>query len=280
MADDQVRQFIEQATQSLQGGQIAQALELSEQAVLLNPDNADAHLLKAIALSQSNQPQAATDAFRRAIFLAPHNAKAQFNFAVHLYSRGYKEDALTAAQEAVSIDPTHSGARELAIRIESEAGLQPTATFPKDFPTPQSTAATPPPLGQFPPQNPGPATPFQTGYEARPVHTLKFVENLAGNWIRFGWALVVLQVGALLAMVVVALPQLTDFGPRSIQAISEQTSLLSAVWTILSLVSLLWVIFDLSDRRGNFIWLLPQILCGCTGCGFIVLPLYILAGRK
>ena len=71
MSQDQVKQFIDQASQSIQSGQFEGALQLIDQALALSPNDADAHILRGICLSQTGQPIAATDAFNRAITLDP-----------------------------------------------------------------------------------------------------------------------------------------------------------------------------------------------------------------
>ena len=43
---------------------------------------------------------------------------------------------------------------------------------------------------------------------------------------------------------------------------------------------LIWSIMDIIDRRGNFIWLIPNIICSCCAFGWITMPIYILAGRN
>lgn len=119
MSEEQVKQFIDQATQSLQGGNFEEALNLVEQAIALDERASEAHVLKGIALSQLSRPDDATAAFRNAIMHGPYNAKAYFNLAVHYYALGQEVQAEEMAREAVRIDPKHGGARELVSRIES-----------------------------------------------------------------------------------------------------------------------------------------------------------------
>src|SRR5688572_29672313 len=126
MAREQVQQFIEQATQSIQSGQFDGALQLIDQALALSPNEADAYILRGICLSQTGQPAAATEAFGKAIELDPNSAKARYNLAVHLYALGQKQEALKAARDASGLDPAHSGARQLITTLETElAGPSP-----------------------------------------------------------------------------------------------------------------------------------------------------------
>jgi hypothetical protein len=120
MSQEQAKQFIEEATQSLQNSQFDQALSLIDQAIALNEKDTEAHVLRGITLASLNQPQAAEEAFRKAILLAPYNAKAYYNLGVLKYSQGDKHEAMSMATEAVKIDGRHSGAKELITRIERE----------------------------------------------------------------------------------------------------------------------------------------------------------------
>lgn len=269
MADEQAKQFIEQATQSLQGGQFAQALELANQAVELAPENSEAHLLRAIALSQSNQPQAATDAFRQSISLNPEVAKTYFNFAVHLYSQGQKVEALSMANEAARLEPSHAGARDLILRIESESGLQAPST-PVQSGAPQTYAS---------PQESG----VRPGYEA-PEHSIKFVENMGGGWLTIAWVLSFIDLAVLAFSMLTVIPLFQKYqgDPTGMQAAMQHA--IPVGLTVISWVGkggmLGWLIVDMLDRRGNWLWVIPQVLCGFCGCGFITLPIYLLAGRK
>src|SRR5688572_28332388 len=118
MSEEQAKQFLDQATQSLQSGQFQQALELVDQSIALKGDDAEAHILRGIALSQTGQPDVATESFRKAISLSHNNPKAYYNLAVHLYSRGQKSESIEMAREAVRLDTKHAGARDLVTRIE------------------------------------------------------------------------------------------------------------------------------------------------------------------
>lgn len=120
MSEEQAKQFIEQATQSIQSGQYEQALPLIEQAAALTPTNSEIFVLQGICYSQLAQPDAATDSFRKAITLSPYNSKAYYNMAVHQYALGNKIEALEMARETASIDTKHTGARQMVARIEDE----------------------------------------------------------------------------------------------------------------------------------------------------------------
>ena len=299
MADEQARGFIEQATQSLQSGQFQQALELIEQAIAIDRNNSEAHILRGIALSQTNQPDLATSAFQQAILISP-NAKAYYNLAVHQYQLGQKQPALDAAREAVRVDPSHSGARELAGRIERELGLpQVTTARPDDVLQPESSSGEQS-------AGPGVAQPYGSPYGTQsadyyrqgyvpqegPIHSLKFVENMGKTWTTLGWAVV--GFGALYfafslymifgtGMMEQIQQAISNPGYRVQQQSGPLSILSNIMWVAMLIGSTTWMALDLADRRGNWLWLLPYIVCCCLTCSLMpwaVVAVYLLAGRK
>jgi tetratricopeptide (TPR) repeat protein len=317
MSQEQAKQFIEQATQSLQSGQHQQALELLDQAIEMAPNDSEAYVLRGIALAHSNQGQAATESFRRAITLSPYNAKAYYNLAVHQYAQGNKVEALEMAREAAKIDTRHGGARTLITQIENE--MLPQAPAAEKLPGspmdplsapreqgpeqgPQRPSAPPPgtgdPLGPRPPSGPyqppqptspppaGPypgGPPLRSGYET-PEHSLAFVKNMGGAWTAIGWFLAVANLMVLAGSLIVMWPVIQEAMANPQAAEQMQSSpgmmMINVLWLV-SLVGIVgWTIFDLIDRRGNFLWLLPNILCSCCLFGWIALPIYLLAGRN
>lgn len=310
MSEEQAKQFLEQATQSLQSGQFQQALDLAEQSLAMKETD-EAFILKGISLSQLGRPDEATQALRRAITLGPYNPKAYYNLAVHYYAQGQKNEALEMAREAVRIDSKHAGARDLVTRIEAESMPAQTVQAPRiDEPIPpagqetSSGQASPPMTGPIQPgpsaPGAGPNAPYQSppppggyyrpGYETSGVHSLQFVANMGKTWDTIAWVL----VAVLLAVTAVSLA--TNFGvmmeafsnPERARELSGMSGfgqggfqiMLSIVGLAARLGSLVWMILELSDRRGNWLWLLPYILCCCCGFDWLVLGIYLLAGRQ
>jgi hypothetical protein len=93
-------------------------------------------------------------------------------------------------------------------------------------------------------------------------------------------------VGFIVAVIIglAAFGQFDPNKPELFQAAMEKNSGLLWMSRIAGFGSLLgiviWSIMDLIDRRGNFIWLIPNVICSCCGFGWITLPIYILAGRN
>lgn len=274
---EQVSEFIKLATQAIQDGQAARALELVEQAISLDPNQADAHLLKGIALAQSNQPDAATAAFRQAIHLAPDSAKAYYNLATHQYQQGQRAEALAMSREALRIDPSHAAARNLVALLEQERA-EPT-------PSPGSPY-------QAAPVAPAPSPYLRTGYE-QPAHSIAWVEKLGGTWTLLAWLIVLVSAGTMALSVVLQMPLYQGIlenlnNPDAIQRLARESQEamggLGVLLQILSWGSILaifsWMVIDLVDRRGNWLWMIPFVLCTCCGLGWMVMPIYLVAGRK
>lgn len=301
MSQDQARQFVDQATQSIQSGQFDQALQLVEQALAIDPALVDAHILKGIGLSQTGQPDAATDSFQRAITLDPNSAKAQYNLAVHLYAQGRKTEALQAARAAANLDASHSTARQLISTIETELAGPSTVGMPNPndplAAPPQTPSvppiegpkpfAPPPPVGQVPP---GPQNPYMKEAYQGPIHSIPFVERLGQTWVYIGWGIAVISLSAFIFTLALYYPAISSWassGSSDPKALSDKLEHLQGV-TILQILSwtgilgiLTWSIMDLVDRRGNFIWLVPLVILSCCcGFGWLILPIYILAGRN
>src|SRR5690606_22605571 len=145
--------------------------------------NSEAYLIRGIALSQTGQPDAATDAFQESLRLNPSNPKGYFNLAVHYYQQGKKDLSLEATRQAMNLDPSHTGARELAARIEQELGLQtsPPVGSPNVGSQTQENPYTQNPYGQ----NPYGAEYKRSDseYYATQQNSIQFVENMGQNWV-------------------------------------------------------------------------------------------------
>jgi tetratricopeptide (TPR) repeat protein len=284
MAEYAGKEFLDQATQSLQGGHFQEALELVGNAIALSPDSADAYVLKGIAESQLNRPHEAIESFQKAIALDPKNAKAPYNLAVHYYGSGQKEEALAAARQAIEADPSHASARDLVMRIEAELNLAPP-------PVPGAPVESAPPVtpAAFTPV--GDAAGYRQGYES-PLHSLQWVENASKFWDTLGWTIALLTIAATVGIVAVgAQPyfQMINYIATHQNAQPVVPELFKSPWftvafwgsLLLDLASLVWMIFELIDRRGPWIWLLPYfVCCCCLGLQGAAMGAYLLFGRS
>jgi len=345
LSAEQAKQFLDQATQSLQGGQFEQALELAEQAIGLAPENSEAFVLKGIALSQLSRPDESTESFRHAIMLAPYNVKAYFNLAVHYYALGQKVPAEEMAREAVRIEPKHAGARDLLGRLEleklaatQEQNQRPVSPHdplagpgaqPPFGHTPRETPGAPPPQAQPPAQppvvsqpseaGPGPQPPdpipppsqapapppearpaapapsapppgyYRPGYQQPATHSLTFVENLGKAWDSAGWGLAVFStivgIVSLVRFSVLMAQYNWDIfalnkAQQNVLGMSGGDILLNLIFMFLLLMSFVWLMMELTDRRGNWLWLLPFIICCCCYGYGPVMMIYLWKGRE
>lgn len=317
MSQEQVKQFIEQATQSLQSSNFDQAIELLDQAIALDPRESDAFVYKGIALSQLNRPGEAVEAFRQAVMLSPYNAKAYFNLGVHAYAQGDKLLAEEMARETVRIDPKHGGARDMIAKIEAErqpaqasAPQAPYVGDPLSGPQP-GLGSDPMPPGQQPmgaptmseqPAQPGPQAPYgapqtptptgyyREGYDARSVSSIAFVRNMGKSWDTVGLSLSAASVLLFLISLGTSIPiyQKAFSDPQAFQqqnqnmfmAMQGGNMIVSIISMLVSVSLLTWMILDISDKRSNWLWMLPYFLCCCC-CGLpgVVSGIYIWKGR-
>lgn len=95
---------------ALQRGWHAIALAFIDQALIHNPDFADAHLNRANTLKAMGQPQEALMALDRVIELAPDYAEAWSNRGNLLKDLGRLDEALASYDQALQRDPTQADA--------------------------------------------------------------------------------------------------------------------------------------------------------------------------
>lgn len=304
MSEDLGKQFREEAIQSLQSGQAEQALELINQAIELNQHDSESHVLRGISLAQLQRTDEATEAFRNAIACGPSNPKAYFNLAVHQYSLGQKVEAETMAKEAIRLDPTHAGAKDLVGRIQRELNpnvVTPTGSVPSQPSNPADPLSAPQQPSEHPMTSPtqpnlgpGPAPGeyYRPGYNTQNVHSLQFVENMGSGWDMFGYILSVVNIVLTVVVLVAVMPVMMEAfnNPQAARAgggsmwmmagVSPIVNIMSWVNNIIRLITLVWMILELADRRGNWLWLLPFIICCCCGFPGVIIPLYIWKGRS
>lgn len=286
MADYAGKDFLDQATQSLQGGRYQQALEFAENALALAPDSAEAYLLRGIAQSQLSRPHDAVESLRKAMELDPASPKPPYNLAVHYYGAGEKMEALVAVRRAVELDPAHAAARDLLQRLESELNI---AAPPSPMGAGGVTGAEPPlnPVRIAPVRDAGQ---WRQGYLA-PVHSIRWIESIDSAWSLIGWLLAgsVLVITIFMCVTVGGdLARLfSDAMSNSNTSTAEPGFMHSALFTslfylglALKLGAIIWMMIELSDRRGPWLWILPFILCCCFGLEGVTMAIYLIWGRS
>ncbi len=261
---EQARQLIDQAETAIRANNPQYATELLRQSILYNGKDADAYILLGIALAQVGMPADSENALKRATHLAPESVKARYNLAVHQYSQGQVRAALNSARKATELDRSHEGSRKLAERIEQELGIG-------AGDQPQTTAAgNPSPAEQDPGRGADGGAPF--------------VDRVGQAWTPIAWFIVLLSaVGLVLTLTIVSPSLGQNVEPDAfVKGFSHdpRSFIASALAFTSMFFGIVWTAMDAINRKGNLLWLLPQVFCGCTGFTFIVLPVYLLVGRK
>ncbi|HEY3782506.1 MAG TPA: tetratricopeptide repeat protein [Fimbriimonadaceae bacterium] len=286
MSHEQARQFVNEAGEAIRKGQFQEALNSLERSIALDSSDSEAFVLQAVAYSHLQEPEKATESFRQAISLAPLNQKAYYNFAVHLYSLDKKEEALAMAKEAIRLDPHHGSSIELAQRIEKETGVAPSIAAPPQMAPPpeipsqqsQPDLSAPPQIGGY----------YRGGYYdyPQPVHSLRFVENMGKGWDWIGWGLAVAGIGGLIRAFTFLsrfnqiMQQMQSGGdPFAIQAQSGSLAA-SLFFDFVYLMIIVYMCFDIADRRENWLWMVPNALACCFGGNALILAVYLLFGRR
>jgi len=262
---EQARNLIDQAEIAIKANNPQYATELLRQSILYNGKDADAYILLGIALAQTSMPADAENAFKRATQIAPDSVKARYNLTVHQYSQGQVRAALNNARKASRMAPEHEGSRSLSLRIEQEMGLKPGEQ-------PKTTAAG----------NPSPVD-LATNEAEGAIPTIPFVERLGRAWIVVGVSISVLSLIGLLCVLMVTAPHWgQDLSPAIRDSLYGDPRMIPAkvLFIPTAILAIIWTGMDAVYRKGNLLWLLPQVFCGCTGFAWLMLPAYILFGRK
>lgn len=154
-----------QGIQALQSGHLAQAIDLLNQALRQNPNDALTATYLGIAHCRQKDFETGIPMLTQATQLQPANATFQYNLAVGLYQAGRKEEAKAAFERALAIDPHHAQAQAALTKLQTElANANPSQ--PTSVPPQQSPTASPPHyqaqwLGGSPPPQPYPQPPVQ-----------------------------------------------------------------------------------------------------------------------
>ncbi len=277
---EQSNEYMRLATEAYGAQNYTSALENVEQAILADGTNVSAWILKGILLAQTQRPSEATMAFEQAISVGPENAKAYYNFATHMHQQGNSSRALDLANMAVSLDPAMTSAQDL-VRLLSPSPMAPPQTSGEYSSSAGSPYASPPNFAQYP----------REGYQPAGNHAVPFVEKLGQKWIVIGYFIAIISLMYFVFSLAVAWPFLNEMfanfqDQAKMQAAAEKISSRTGgafgqlVGYILPVGAVAWMIIDLIDRRGNFLWLIPGICCACCGMHWAILPLYIVLARK
>lgn len=288
MPNEEAKSFLEQATTAVHSGQYEQALDLVERCLTLDPDNYEALLVRGIALSQTNQPEVATETFRRAIRIQPATAKGHYNLAVNLYGLGRKDQALEAVKKSLELDPSHESSHSLRQTLERDLGLLASPRVVKEAGDKVAEGGD---LSQYRPSNAWGDENYREGYDSDPndIHSIPFVQKLGQNWFWIGVVLAILPLVWMGIEIALAPQALRDAmagrqpSQSGMAGMSTVSMVMLAVRSLTALLGLGWMILDILDRRVSLVWLIPFTVCCCLTIGClpgVVLGIYLAAGRK
>lgn len=250
---------LQQATDKINAGQFAEALDLARNALVADPSNDEAKLIEAISLSQLGQTSAASESFAAAIRMVPGNAKARYNAGVHEHNIGNYALARQLLTETIQIEPGHTGASALLNRMPAAEQ----AAVPSNYPHPQA--------------------PYQ-----EPAG-MPFITNMGSKWTTLGWILGVAGLVMLGLSILNVLPYINEYmsamssGDQArIQAVGQKMSnpVLSIIGICVTILTIIYSVMDLIHRRGNFLWLIGLIPCACCFVGFPMQLIYMALGRR
>ncbi|MBI3565580.1 MAG: protein kinase [Elusimicrobia bacterium] len=114
----------------------AAALAAAESGLKVAPNSAALHDFKAFALNGLKDRRGALAAADRALELKRNDPVAYFNRAVALYGLGDRDGSLTALKSAAALDPKFLPALNEALRLPTDADLL--YLFPGDAPAPEA----------------------------------------------------------------------------------------------------------------------------------------------
>jgi len=116
----QLNQLIVQANESLSVGRYVTARGIAEEALAINPDNADAYVILGAAAWRAGEFNASTEALRKAIELDPKNFGGAIALARNLRSASLYEESLTVLAPIVAAESEGFSAKACAELADCE----------------------------------------------------------------------------------------------------------------------------------------------------------------
>ncbi len=102
----QARDELKRASETLERGDPAGAVDWARKAAASDPNSAEVHNALGLALGRARELPGAIESFRRAIALRPDFADANFNLGAALWYSGEKMKAAAALDEALRLNPS------------------------------------------------------------------------------------------------------------------------------------------------------------------------------
>ena len=103
----------------IQLGRVDEGIGHYEQALRIKPDNAEAHSNLGVALCQAGKVQEAIGHFDQALRIRPDDAELHYNMGLALSQVGKIEDAIGHYEQALRIKPDYAEARNALARLQA-----------------------------------------------------------------------------------------------------------------------------------------------------------------
>jgi tetratricopeptide (TPR) repeat protein len=247
--------------EAFQNGDLDRSLLGADEAIRLDSKYPEAHSIRGIVLANQGKSDEALAALSQAVRLAPTVPRYTYNLAAHQYVRKDFRGAWKSSAEALRDDPKFAPAIRLQEWIEAQ-DYDHTVDF--DLPRVTRVASETP--------TPGPG------------HALFFMAGMERPWKIAGWCFVALGVVTAICMLVYQPFQAPSEDAKKQVMFnlvdSPQAMVTVFLLAISGVLSLMWMLIDIVDRRARLVWLIPSIAC-CT-CGMHALPqaLYLMMHKE
>ncbi|HLK16026.1 MAG TPA: tetratricopeptide repeat protein [Fimbriimonadaceae bacterium] len=287
-------------------GQPDAATEAFRKAIMLSPYNAKAYYNLAVHYNGLGNKKEACELAREAVSVDPRHAAAkqlllqlEKELAGPVHGPTGTGGELPGAYDNVQAPPRpgqmpnepggilepHSAASEAPAPGAPPAQPRP----PTETAPPAGGPYTPPPSGPYAPTGGSQFSPAgyqRPGYD-QPAHALPWVEGMGSGWVAIGWIIAALSLvlfGVLVVTYISVFQQAFQNGANSAATNSSMNTIalgpLGLFFLFVRVLGLFWFLFDVMDRRTGWGWFVVYVILCCCGFPWIILPIYILAGRK
>ena len=96
-----LQDYLQLSAGYLEQGELGRSRRHLNNALEIDPDNSEAHGLRALLLSRQGDAELADESFRQAIRLDPENAQVRNNYAAMLYAQGRYQEAHAQLEQVV-----------------------------------------------------------------------------------------------------------------------------------------------------------------------------------
>lgn len=233
-------QLLTQADHALQRLDGKGALEALDKLENQGDNDGVAQILRGVAHRRLKQPDEALGAFSRAVELEPGSAKARFSLAEQLFDMGRPAEALAEVERLLTEHPHDFEATRLRRRCE------------------RVIAAA------------------EDGLPIRPLI------GLNPNWTFVGYGVLLLSIVVMISFLVHVPLELTTVkgGQAPMPRPDTFSKIQLGCYAASAVISFLWSVLDILDRRGRFLWALPIGIFGFCGFFPLFLGLYMAVGRR